>query len=41
MKNQSTCLTCSINQCKVRSECPDDETTREKRKQIYAEWPQI
>lgn len=41
MKNSTTCLTCSLNKCDVRGKCPDDETTTEKRKQEYAEWPQI
>jgi hypothetical protein len=27
--------------CEVRDKCPDDASSNEKRKQVYAEWPII
>gem|GEM_PF-5481363 len=31
MKTKFTCASCSHNKCEVRSTCPDDETSHDKR----------
>jgi hypothetical protein len=36
-----TCMKCRENKCEIRDTCPDDETSIEKRKQIYEELPEV
>ena len=39
MKTEVTCSSCTDNKCEIRKECPDDETTTEKRKLVLYEVP--
>jgi hypothetical protein len=40
-KHQETCATCALNKCEIRNDCPDDETTTERRRQTITPWPEM
>ena len=39
MKTESTCASCAENKCEIRKDCPDYETTTERRKLVLYEVP--